>query len=541
MKPRSLVKYWLGWLLFIPLTINAQFFLNGSAVQTNDSCYQLTPAEFNRVGSIWNPDKIDLNESFDVVLSLNLGTLDNNGADGIVFGFQPVSTSVGGVGGGIGFQNIVPSLGIEIDTWQNGGLGDPSFDHIAIIQNGNLNHSSTGNLAGPVSAHPTQPNIEDGEWYDLRVSWDAQTMQLDVYFDCELRLSYTGDIVNDIFGGDPLVFWGFTSATGGAYNIHQVCFTYTTFLDELEDLVMCPGGQIQLEATGGVSYEWTPDVGLSNPNVPNPLVAPTETTTYTVEIIDECNRPFYNIVTVTIAGDSVFFDLGPDTTLCEGEIITVDATSSSAEYRWSNGANTPELTITEPGTYVVTVTKTDTFCVANDRINVDYILLPQADLGPDQSLCQGETTVLGVSFPGADYEWPDGSTGDSLSVSSAGNYSVEVSNECGTDRDVVNIAFEDCNDVYIPNAFSPNDDGRNDVFMIHDGGDVTNVHLFRIFDRWGALLFEQSDFLPNDKAFAWDGEFQGKAVNQGVYTYFADITFRDGKRILFEGAVHLLR
>ena len=523
------------------LPSSAQFFLNGNAVQVNDSCYQLTMAQNNQVGSIWNPDKINLNESFDVVMSLFLGTKDDFGADGIVFGFQPISTSIGVAGGGIGFSNISPSLGIEIDTWQNLDLNDPTFDHIAIIQNGNLNHASVGNLSGPVQASANKPNIEDGLWYDLRVSWDASAQRLDVYFDCELRLTYTSDIVNTIFGGDPEVFWGFTAATGGANNDHQICFTYTTFLNELEDLVMCPGGQIELEATGGISYHWTPETGLSNPFIANPLVSPSETTTYTVEIIDECNRPFFNVVTVTIAGDSVFFDLGPDTTLCELETLTVDASSSSAEYLWSTGATSSDLTISNPGVYDVTVTKTDTFCVANDRIRVDYLPLPQADLGPNQSLCRGDSTTLYATFPDADYRWPDGSAIDSFVVSVAGNYELAVTNTCGTVTDIVNIAFEECNDVYFPNAFSPNDDGRNDVFVILDGGDVTEIHLFRIFDRWGALLFEASNFLPNDRTYGWDGFHRGKAANQGIYTYFADISFRDGKRLFFTGDVLLVK
>lgn len=525
----------------ISLPVKAQFFLNGNAIQVNDSCYQLTIAENNQVGSIWNPDKINLNESFDVVMSVNLGNKDDFGADGIVFGFQPVSTSIGNAGGGIGFADIVPSLGIEIDTWQNTTLGDPSFDHIAIISDGNLNHNAGANLAGPIQASATKPNIEDGNWYDLRVSWDAEVTTLEVYFDCELRLTYTADIVNLIFGGDPEVFWGFTSATGGANNLHQICFTYTTFLDEIEDLVMCPGGQIELEATGGVAYHWTPETGLSNPFIANPLVSPDETTTYTVEITDECNRPFFNVVNVTIAGDSVFFDLGPDTTLCELEQLQVDATSTSSEYLWSTGETTSGITITGPGVYDVTVTKTDTFCIANDRIEVDYIALPEADLGEDQSLCNGDTAILYATFEPAEYRWPDGSTEDSLLVTSAGNIQLEVQNSCGVVSDVVAIRFETCNDVYIPNAFSPNDDGRNDYFMIEDGGDVTQVHLFRVFDRWGALLFETTDFLPNDINYAWDGTQRGQKVSQGLYTYFADISFRDGKRLQFSGGVHLVQ
>ena len=293
-----------------PCFLCGQFFLNGDAIATNDSCYQLTPAVNNSSGSVWNETKINLNESFNVVMQVSLGCQDGNGADGIVFGFQPVSTSIGSVGEGIGFQNITPSLGIEMDTWQNFNLNDPTFDHIAIIKNGNLNHGTSNTLAGPIQASASNPNIEDCNFHDLRVNWDANSHTLEVYFDCQQRLSYTGDIVNDIFNGNAEVFWGFTSATGGANNVHAICFTYTTFLDNLKDVVMCPGGSLRLEAKGGLRYEWSPTQGLSNPNIADPIVSPTQTTDYLVTIYDECEQPFFDELTVFVAGDSVFFDLG---------------------------------------------------------------------------------------------------------------------------------------------------------------------------------------------------------------------------------------
>ena len=321
--------------------LDAQFILNGSAIQVNDSCWALTPAQLNRVGSIWNENKIDLNESFQVLMQLNFGNLDANGADGIVFGFQPVSTSIGSVGEGIGFAGVSPALGIEFDTWQNFNLSDPPYDHIAIIKNGNLSHTSGNTLAGPVQAKAQNPNIEDGQFHQLRINWDAAATTIEIWFDCDLRLTYTGDIVNDIFNGNPEVFWGFTSATGGAVNVHKVCLSYTTFLDGFDDVVICPGGQFQLSVGGGVSYHWTPSAGLSNPNIPNPIAAPEETTTYLVEVLDDCNNPFYDTITVFVDGDTVFFEIGADTTICEGQPLQLDATSvglNSVEYLWPNGA-----------------------------------------------------------------------------------------------------------------------------------------------------------------------------------------------------------
>ena len=111
-------------LVFVPLLflcgkLAAQYTVNGNASTNNCHCYTLTPSSNNQSGSVWNNFQINLRESFDFNFDINLGCIDANGADGIVFVLQPISTSVGGSGGGMGFSGISPSIGITIDTWQN--------------------------------------------------------------------------------------------------------------------------------------------------------------------------------------------------------------------------------------------------------------------------------------------------------------------------------------------------------------------------------------------------------------------------------------
>ena len=532
-------------ILSIGAKLEAQFILNGSAVQVNDSCWALTPEDFNQVGSIWNEVKIDLNESFQVLMQLNFGDLDDDGADGILFGFQPVSTSIGSPGGGLGFIGVSPSIGIEFDTWQNTQLNDPAFDHIAIVKNGDLDHNSLNNLAGPLQASAQTANIEDGQWHQLRVNWDAISMKLEVWFDCNLRLSYTGDIVNEIFGGNPSVFWGFTSATGGARNLHQVCLSYTTFLDGFDDVVICPGGQFQLNISGGASYKWTPATGLSNPNIPNPIAAPEETTTYVVEVFDDCNNPFFDTVTVFIDGDTVFFELGVDTTICEGDPFQLDATSlglSSVEYQWSTGATTPVIDPVFSGLYTVTVT-VDQYCVSDDRIAVNVIPLPgYVDIGSNAVLCLGKVLELDATTSGdPQYLWEDGTTSPLRTVDQPGLYAVHISNICGESTNSLFVEYEDCRQVFFPNAFSPNDDGINDVFIPFHNGDVAQVVYFKIFDRWGGLVFENFGFQPNDFTAGWAGKLAGQPANPGVYVWMAEVVFRDGFVQLLEGDVVLIR
>ena len=95
--------------------------------------------------------------------------------------------------------------------------------------------------------------------------------------------------------------------------------------------------------------------------------------------------------------------------------------------------------------------------------------------------------------------------------------------------------------VYMPTAFSPNGDGQNDVFFVQSGSRVQEVRSFRIFNRWGNLLFEKVGFLPNDPAWGWDGRYRGEAMPPGVYLFFAVIEMPNGKEVPLQGSFTLMR
>ena len=167
--------------VFCLLTARSQYILNGNATQNSCNCYTLTQPLNNQFGSVWNANKINLNNPFDFVFNVYLGCLDANGADGIVFILQPLSTSIGTGGGGMGFMGIAPSVGIALDTWQNTEYNDPVFDHLSIQVNGNIDHLY--DIAPLVQASPTNPNIEDCQWHTFRIKWDPVTHLLQTYFD----------------------------------------------------------------------------------------------------------------------------------------------------------------------------------------------------------------------------------------------------------------------------------------------------------------------------------------------------------------------
>lgn len=205
-------------LLFVCESLLAQYTVNGNAAQIACNEYRLTAALNTQTGSVWNNIKIDLTQSFDFNFDVFLGSNNSPGADGIAFVLQPISTSVGSSGGGMGYEGILPAVGITIDTYQNGISNDPVFDHIAFQLNGDINHNSINNIAGPVTAINGNDNIEDGNWHSLHIVWDAATKTLTSYVDGSLRLSVIKDFVTDVFSGNPLVYWGFTGSTGGEFN-----------------------------------------------------------------------------------------------------------------------------------------------------------------------------------------------------------------------------------------------------------------------------------------------------------------------------------
>src|SRR5882724_1322342 len=199
---------------FLPAQVLNPYIINGNASQENCHCYTLTPDAIFQSGSVWNKYKIDLTQSFDFNFNVFLGCNDMNGADGIAFVLQPISTSIGNAGQGIGFQGVSPSIGIPIDTWQNTDYNDPAYDHIGIYKNGNLDNNSTSTiLAAPVGVLPGHGNIEDCQWHSFRIKWEAGIHKLTAYVDGDELVHTTVDIVNDVFSGDPHVYWGFTGAT----------------------------------------------------------------------------------------------------------------------------------------------------------------------------------------------------------------------------------------------------------------------------------------------------------------------------------------
>ncbi len=240
-------------------------------------------------------------------------------------------------------------------------------------------------------------------------------------------------------------------------------------------------------------------------------------------------------VTVTngpcAAGDNVFISFnpvpvvgfGPDTTICKGFPMFLDATNSNATYIWQDGTTDPFLFAEEAGIYSVIVTISQ--CTASDTIFIDQQDKPILFLGEDSILCAGQPLILSAYNYGASYTWQDGSTDSLFSPSVTGKYYVTAINQCGIAADSINITFNICNClVFIPTAFSPNKDNKNDEYNYK-----VNCTDFKgkldIYNRFGQLVFSSEN--PES---GWDGTFEGRESPEGAYIYVLKYSGYDNGR-----------
>ena len=114
-------------------------------------------------------------------------------------------------------------------------------------------------------------------------------------------------------------------------------------------------------------------------------------------------------------------------------------------------------------------------------------------------------------------------------------YEVVVTDSLGcTDSEFVTVRVEKDRVVLVPTGFSPNGDGENDLLLVH-GKEGTFVDVFRVYDRWGELLYQENGFFVNDPAVGWDGIFRGQNMGSGVYIWHLEVTYVDGVTDSYKG------
>ena len=161
--------------------------------------------------------------------------------------------------------------------------------------------------------------------------------------------------------------------------------------------------------------------------------------------------------------------------------------------------------------------------------------------------------MVNVNQAGTQVVWsPGGSLSDNSIVNPEATpffttrYLVEVTNEKGCikrDTAIIQVAIERERGIFIPNAFTPDGSGHNDVFRImNTNSGLVSAPVLRVFDRWGELVYEALDCPASElQDCGWNGTFKGQKAEQGVYTYYAELLFADGFVRVAKGNVTLIR
>jgi hypothetical protein len=364
------------------------------------------------------------------------------------------TTAIGASGGGMGYLNFGTSLAVEFDTYQNQSpYSDPNYDHIAIQRNGNVNHNTADNLAGPVQMNAINANTEDGQNHPVRIVWEPSTQLFSVYFECVLRLQTTIDITNSIFNGQNMVNWGFTAGTGGLSNIQTVCLT-PDILNTTNDVTICPGAAAVLTISGADvngTFDWSPTTALSTSTGPSPVANPDTSTTYHVIYTDLCGITSEQDFIVTVEPLTIEATALSDIN-CANPLTTINSVSNinGVTFMWitsggnfTTGTNAFTVGVDAPGLYSV-ITDYQGICQAIDTITIvaDYSDFQIITGGTQQLNCNnpnGSLSAMVNGFPNAAFNWTTtngtingGSTTSSINVADAGIYVVNatLNNNC---------------------------------------------------------------------------------------------------------------
>jgi len=211
------VQVGLGGELFSE-TLQSYLTLNGRAsYDAASDIFTLTPDTKYALGAVMSNDKINLTYDFELKFDAYFGANDA-GADGIGFLLHDDpygADAVGGGGGAHGLTGIRNGLGIEFDTFRNGGV-DLREDHTNFVD------TEVGYATRNISEQVSLGNIEDNIWHNVTVAWDASSQTLKYWFDGKLAGTLQNNIINTYLGGSSTAYFGFTAATGGSTNLQQV-------------------------------------------------------------------------------------------------------------------------------------------------------------------------------------------------------------------------------------------------------------------------------------------------------------------------------
>ena len=322
-----------------------------------------------------------------------------------------------------------------------------------------------------------------------------------------------------------------------------------------EDVFLCEGDSVTLNGSGGGAINWSPSSSLSNPTDLNTMATPIIPTTYLLSLTED----------ICVLTDSVVVEVVTETSIeatgadiCNGDTISLTVTGNADVFAWSSpeSLSNPNNSFTDAFPDMTT-TYTVTGTLSNCPADTVLVTVNVAE-GPEVNL--NEITYALPDFPlviepvldttgNYQYSWfpAEGLSCteclrpivDSAFVGTTYNLLVtDMDTGCEKEVQTTTAALVSCPDelLWVPSAFSPNEDGRNDQLIVNSGA-LNEIKSFQIFDRWGALVFQ-----TDDMRLGWDGRMKGEQMPIGVYIYFVEATCPvNNVPILIKGDVTLVR
>lgn len=319
---------------------------------------------------------------------------------------------------------------------------------------------------------------------------------------------------------------------------------------------ICQGQSLVLQSnvTPGTRVTWTP-YNISDIHSPSPRVHPEKDTAYHVlaENGFGCTREDDLRITVTQPHKVSV----SDAVICQGQRVQLHA-GGAARYQWISGTGLDRTDVGDPMAspritttyYVVGFGENDCF---RDTASVQVTVNPTPGInaGPDQVVPAGSEVRLQLqtSPDVTKVQWEPGTwlsctdcPAPLAQPRSSISYHITATNQyncISTDELNLKLVCES-GVVFLPNTFSPNGDGQNDIFYIRGRG-IRTVKVFRIFNRWGQLVFERGHFNAEDPAAGWDGSFRGVALNPDVFVYYTEMVCDTNETFVLKGNVTLLK
>lgn len=323
-------------------------------------------------------------------------------------------------------------------------------------------------------------------------------------------------------------------------------------LQALADTTICQGDTIQLGAiTDGLQFNWTPPLTLDDPSILNPLAITNNTTTYQITATIGSCMAIDDIIVTTVPYPVA--NAGVDQTICYNSTSQLNGATSGSFSNWSpvNYLNNPFILnpiSTPPRTTNYTLFAYDTLgCPKPGIDSVTIFVNPKinANAGRDTIVVVGQPLQFNGSG-GSHYLWtpPTGLSNPSIanpigvygSANDTINYKLLVMDDIGcADSAFVSVSiFKTIPYIFVPTAFTPNNDGLNDILKPVAAG-MQKINNFSIYNRWGQLVFTSQ----NDNG--WDGRINGQLQGSGVFVWMISAVDFTGKPFFLKGTVTLIR